>query len=165
MKKVTIVSVLVLGGVAAIGYAFYAYASRQAKLLQDYSYKILNFSIDTFDLQKIKGTISVLFGSKSDVEVVVQEFILDFYFNGKKVGYLEDNTEFIIPAKGMTTIPFQYTLNPQLVFTNAVDIVSYALRQKDASISVRGYAKLKSGFIGATLPISYDTTIKEILSE
>jgi hypothetical protein len=107
----------------------------------------------------------VLFGSQSDVEVVVQSFILDFYFNGKKVGYLEDTTEFVIPAKGYTTIPFKYTLNPQLIFSNAVDIVSYALRQKDASISVRGYAKLKSGFVKVALPISYDTTIKQILSD
>lgn len=164
MKR-TVVSILVLGGVAGFGYALYAYAKRQASLLQDYTYRIVDFTMDEFDLKKIKGKISVLFSSKSDVEVVVQSFILDFYFNGKKVGYIEDNTEFVIPAKGATTIPFNYTLNPQLIFTNAVDIVSYALRQKDASISVRGFAKLKSGFISATLPISYDTTIKEILSD
>jgi hypothetical protein len=163
MKK-AVVSVLVLGGVAGFGYALYTYAKRQASLLQDYTYRIVDFKIDTFELQKIKGSISVLFSSKSDVEVVVQNFILDFEFNGKKVGYLEDNTEFVIPAKGSTTIPFNFTLNPQLIFSNAVEIVSYALRQKDASISVKGFAKIKSGFISATLPISYNTTIKEILS-
>ena len=164
MKR-TLVSVLVLGGVAGFGYALYAYAKKQASLLQDYTYRVVDFSIDTFELKKIKGSISVLFSSKSDVEVVVQNFILDFEFNGKKVGYLEDNTEFVIPAKGSTTIPFKFTLNPQLIFSNAVDIVSYALRQKDASISVKGFAKLKSGFISATIPISYNTTIKEILSD
>lgn len=165
MKKGAVVGLVAISGVAVIGYALYAYAKKQATLLQSYTYKIVDFKIDTFDLQKIKGSISVLFGSQSDVEVVVQNFILDFYFNGKKVGYLEDTTQFVIPAKGKTTIPFQYTLNPQLIFNNAVDIISYALRQKDASISVRGYAKLKSGFVTATLPISYDTTIKQILSD
>lgn len=164
MKKSSAIGFLVVSGVAVIGYALYAYAKRQASLLQDYTYKIVDFTLDDLDLQKVKGKISVLFSSKSDVEVVVQNFILDFYFNGKKVGYIEDSSEFVIPAKGMTTIPFNYTLNPQLIFSNAVDIVSYALREKDASVSVRGYAKLKSGFIGATLPISYDTTIKQILS-
>lgn len=165
MKKSTIIGVSILGGVAVFGYALYAYAKKQAMLLENYVYKIVDFKMTEFDLQKIKGSISVWFGSKSDVEIVVEKFILDFYFNGKKVGYIEDTTPFVIPAKGYTTIPFKYTLNPQLVISNAVDIVSYALRQKDASVSVRGYAKLKSGFVSATLPISYDTTIKEILAD
>lgn len=165
MKKSTIVGLSILGGVSVFGYAIYAYAKKQAMLLENYVYKIVDFKMDTFDAQKIKGTISVWFGSKSDIEVVIDKFILDFYFNGKKVGYIEDTTSFVIPANGFTTIPFQYTLNPQLVFSNAVDIVAYALRQKDAAISVRGYAKVKSGFVSATLPISYDTTIKEILAD
>ena len=165
MKKSTIVGLSILGGVSVFGYALYAYAKKQAMLLENYVYKIVDFKMDTFDAQKIKGTISVWFGSKSDIEVVIDKFILDFYFNGKKVGYIEDTTPFVIPANGFTTIPFQYTLNPQLVFSNAVDIIAYALRQKDAAISVRGYAKVKSGFVSATLPISYDTTIKEILAD
>jgi len=162
-KKILIVSML--GGVAAFGYFLYAYAKKQAELLAKYDYKIVGFKIDNFDLQMIKGSISINFGSKSDVEVKIEQFILDFYFNGQKVGYLEDTTPFVIPAKGSTVIPFSYTLNPQLILGNVADIVAYAFRKKDASISVRGYAKLKSGFVKATLPISYDTTIKEILSE
>jgi len=136
MTKGKVIGIAILSGVAVFGYALYAYAKRQAMLLENYEYKIVDFKMDTFDLQKIK-----------------------------KVGYIEDTTPFVIPAKGYTTIPFKYTLNPQLVINNAVDIVSYALRQKDAAISVRGYAKLKSGFVSATLPISYDTTIKEILAD
>jgi hypothetical protein len=58
-----------------------------------------------------------------------------------------------------------YTLNPQLIFGNVTDILAYTLRQKDAAISVRGYATLKSGFVKATLPLTYDTTIKEILRD
>ena len=164
MKK-SIVGFSILGGVAVFGYALYAYFKRQATLLQNYEYKIVDFKIDTFDLHKIKGSISVFFGSKSDVEVVIKQFLIDFYFNGKKIGYIEDNTPFVIPARGYTTIPLNFTLNPQLVISNAVDIVSYALNKKDAAISVRGFAKLKSGFVKATIPISYDTTIKEILAD
>lgn len=163
MKRSTVIGLAIFGGVAAFGFALYTYAKKQASLLQNYQYKIQDFTIDTFDLKKIKGKISVFFASESDIEVVVQQFYLDFYFNGKKVGYLEDTTEFVIPAKGSTVIPFNYTLNPQLVFTNVGDIVAYTFRQKDASISVQGYVKLKSGFVRATLPILYNTTVKEIL--
>lgn len=165
MRKGTIVGLSILSGVAVFGFALYYYAKRQIALLENYKYRIVNFKIDTFDKTKIKGSISVFFGSESDIEVVIEQFYLDFYFNEQKVGYLEDTTPFVIPAKGSTIISFNYTLNPQLVLGNAADIISYAFRQKDAAISIRGFAKLKSGFVKATLPISYDTTIKELLAD
>jgi LEA14-like dessication related protein len=154
----------ILAGVGLFAYSIYAYVKKQKDLLEQFSYKITDFSLDTFNIQIIKGQIKVLFISLSDVEVTVQEFYLDFFFNGERVGYLEDVTAFIIPARGRTEIPFEYTLNPQLIFPNITDILSYTLKSKDASISVRGYATLKSGFVKATLPITYNTTIKEILS-
>jgi LEA14-like dessication related protein len=163
MKTRNIVGLSILGGVGVFAYALYAYAKKQASMLENYDYKIVDFKIDTLDLQSVKGEISILFSSKSDVEVVIEEFYLDFYFNGEKVGYLEDATPFVLPAQGSTIIPLKYTLNPQLVFGNISDIISYTFNQKDAGISIRGYARLKSGFIKATLPIEYNTTIKEIM--
>lgn len=163
MNTRNIVGLSILGGVGVFAYALYAYAKKQASMLENYDYKIADFKIDTLDLQSVKGEISILFSSKSDVEVVIEEFYLDFYFNGEKVGYLEDATAFVLPAQGTTTIPLKYTLNPQLVFGNISDIISYTFNQKDAAISIRGYARLKSGFIKATLPIEYNTTIKEIM--
>jgi hypothetical protein len=164
MKTRNIVGLSILGGVGVFAYALYAYVKKQATLLESYDYKILDFKIGTFDLQAVKGEISILFTSNSDVEVLIQEFYLDFYFNSEKVGYLEDATSFVIPARGSAIIPLKYTLNPQLVLGNVTDIISYSFNQKDAAISVRGYARLKSGFIKATLPIEYNTTIKEIMS-
>lgn len=163
MKTSTILGITFIGGVSVIGYAFFVYARKQAALLKNYDYKIINFKIDTINLQLINGSISIFFSSKSDVEIIVQEFILRFYFNGKEVGYLEDQSAFVIPSRGSTTIPFRFSLNPQLVLKNITDIVSYSLRQKDAAISIRGHAKVKSGFFKVSVPIEYDTTIKEIL--
>ena len=162
MKKVGWV---IVGGVAAFGIALYAYVRKQAMLLENYTYKIVDLKIETFDLQKIKGKISVFFGSQADIEVLVEEFYLDFYFNNEKVGYLQDDTKFVIPAKGSTVIPLGFTLNPQIIFSNATDIFAYTFSKKDAAISIRGFAKLRSGFISATLPIEYDSTIREILAD
>ena len=164
MKKASVIGLVVVLGAGAFAYGLYEYVRRQKALLEQFTYKITNLKLDTFNLQLIKGQIFVLFSSISDIEVTVKEFYLDFYFNGEKVGYLEDVTEFIIPARGTTEIPFEFTLNPQFIFRNIGDIVSYTMSQKDASISVQGYATLKSGFVKATLPIKYDTTIKEILN-
>lgn len=165
MKRSSIIGWSILGGVAVFGFALYSYAAKQAQLLQNYSYRIVDLTFDTFDLQKIKGKISVMFGSQSDIEVTVEQFYLDFYFNNERVGYLEDVTPFIVPAKGSTVISLNYTLNPQLVLGNLGDILSYAFRKKDGAVSIRGYAKLKSGFVKATLPITFDTTLREILAD
>jgi len=169
MKRGFIIGATILTGVAAFGFALYYYAKKQVSLLEGYQYKIHSFKIQTFDLQKIKGTISVYFASNTDIEVLVEKFYLDFYFNGVQVGYIEDVTPFIIPARttnslGSTIIDFNFTLNPKLVIGNAADIIGYVLRQKDALIAVSGYGKLKSGFVKATLPIVYNTTLNEILA-
>jgi hypothetical protein len=164
MNKKTIIALAILGGVSLFGYSIYYYFQRQVDLLKQFEYKIINFTLDTLSLDLIKGKLNVLFSSVADIEVTVTEFYLDFYFDGNRVGYLQDVSKFIIPAHGSTQIAFEYTLNPHLIFGSVGDIIAYTTKQKDAAISVRGYASMKSGFISATLPIIYDTTVKEIMS-
>jgi len=154
----------IIAGLGLFGYALYRYFKVQADLLKNFSYKILDFGIERADFQVVKGQLSVLFKSDADVEVVVKKFIVDFYLNGVRIGYIEDTNEFIVPARSESVIPFQYTLNPQLVFGSAVDIISIALQTNDQIFEVDGYATLKSGIFTVSLPIKYRTTLKEILS-
>jgi hypothetical protein len=161
--KKTLIGVGILGGLGTFVYAFYAYANRQAKLLEDFTWKLMGVNFDSYSLQAVKGKVEILFTSKSDVEVQIQKFVMTFYFNGAEVGYIEDTTPFIIPARGTAPINFSFTLNPQLVFGNVTNIINYALQKEDASVSLRGFASIKSGFVSATLPITYDSTIKCIL--
>jgi hypothetical protein len=163
LKKGLVISGI-LTGLGLFAYAFYRYAKQQTALLENYTYKILRIKFDVVNLQVIKGKVNILFSSSSDIEVIVSEFYMDFYFNNKKVGYLTDATQFVIPARGSAEIPLDFTLNPQVIFSSATDILAFTLKKQDAAVSVIGYATLKSGFITATLPITYDTTIKEILS-
>jgi hypothetical protein len=123
----------------------------------------MGVNFDSYSLQAVKGKVEILFTSKSDVEVQIQKFVMTFYFNGAEVGYIEDTTPFIIPARGTAPINFSFTLNPQLIFGNVTSIINYALQKEDASVSLRGFASIKSGFVSATLPITYDSTIKCIL--
>jgi LEA14-like dessication related protein len=124
----------------------------------------LDLSVTTFNAQIVKGVIKINFTNNSDIEVAVNEFLLDFYFNGEYIGYLQDTTPFIIPIRNSTPISFEFTLNPQLILSNISDILLFSVKAKDATFSVRGKAKVKSGFISTTMPIEFDTTIKEILS-
>ena len=154
---------LIIGGVGLAGFALYSYVMKQKNLLEQFTYKITKFKISTINMQLIKGDIGVQFTSISDVEIIINEFYLDFYFNGKRVGYLQDESPFVIPARGTIEIPFAYTLNPKLIIGNSADILAYTLKQKDAAISVQGKVSIKSGFVKAVLPVRYDTTIQEIL--
>lgn len=153
-----------LSGVGLFGYAIYKYLKIQADLLSKFTYSIVDFGIEQADLQTIKGKLSVLFKSDADLEVEVSDFYVDFYLNGYKIGYIQDINKFIIPAHGQSIIPFSYTLNPQLVLGNIVQIVTQSINLKDETFEVIGYASVKSGFIKVTLPIEYRTTLNEIMS-
>jgi hypothetical protein len=161
--KNTIISVGILGGVGAFVYAFYAYANRQAKLLEDFTWKLMGIKFDSYSLQAVKGKVEILFSSESDVEIEIEKFIMTINFNLAEVGYIEDSTPFIIPARGTAPISFNFTLNPQLIFGNVTNIINYALQKEDAAVSLRGFVSIKSGFVKASIPITYDSTIKCIL--
>ena len=163
------VGAILLGSVAVIAGSLLYYFKKQADLLSLFQYKILSVNIDNFTSELITGKVNVLFTSVSSIEVTINEFYLDFYFDGNKVGFLQDVTPFIIPAStgtvaGQAQIPFSFSLSPQLVIGDVSDILAYTLKQKDANISLRGYASIQSGFIKATLPITYDTTVQQLLS-
>jgi len=163
------VGAIILGSFAIIGGGLVYYFKKQADLIALFQYKILSITVDNFDPALITGNVTILFTSVSNIEVTINEFYLDFYFDGNKVCFIQDVTPFIIPAAsgsiaGSAQIPFAYSLNPQLVIGGTGDILSYTLKQKDAAISLRGYAAVQSGFIKATIPVSYDTTVQKLLS-
>ena len=163
MNKKNIIIASIVGGVGILAYSIYHYIKKQTDLVQQFDYRILGVRFSDFSLNLIKGTISILFTSKADIEVEVRAFLLTLFFNGKEVGYIEESSAFIIPARGSSTIDLDFTLNPQLIVGNAVELIEYSTRTKDASIYIKGIARLKSGFISVTLPIEYSTTLSELL--
>lgn len=152
----------ILVGVGLFGYAIYKYFANQVSLLKEFGWKVLDFNITDIDLQVIKGNITFRFSSIADLELIVSQFYLDFEMNGKRVGYLEDLRTFIIPAKGYSDITFQYTLNPQYIIKDAVDIILFSTKNSDAVITFDGYAKVSSGFIKATIPVKCDCSVKNL---
>lgn len=161
MKK-GLTAAAIIGGVSLFGYALYKYFTRQVDLLKQFDWKVLDFTLDTLDLKVLKGTIKFRFSSISDVELIINKFYLDVYVNGERVGYIEDVNTFIIPARGYTDISFAYTVNPQFIIKNVVDIVVFTSKNNDAIITFDGYAKIKSGFINATVPIKSDCSVKNL---
>ena len=162
MKKY-LLGTAIIGGVGLIAYSIYRYFTIQAELLKNFEYKILGIKLTKFSFSAINGTLKLLFTSTADLEIEVKEFILDFYLDGERIGYLQESSQFIIPARGTTPIDLDFTINPQLIIGNALDLITFTAQKKDATFKVSGFAKVKSGFINVTLPIEYETSVREML--
>lgn len=161
MKK-GLTALAIVGGISLFGYAIYKYFVNQVNLLKEFSWKVIDFSFDVADLQVIKGVIKFRFASIADLELTISKLYLDVYINGDRVGYVEDVNTFIIPARGYNDIPLAYTIDPQYLIKNLVDIVVYSTKLKDAIITFDGYAQVKSGFISATIPIKSNCSVKNM---
>lgn len=153
---------IILGGVVLIGGTIYAYFKRQYDLLTDFEWKVINLKFDTISLTLLKGKILYRFTNKSDIEITISNFYLDMYLNNTYIGYLEDTRVFVIPARGYNDIEFGFSLNPQLVIKNAVDIISFGTRLKDATFSFTGAITARSGFVKASVPIDCDCSVKNM---
>jgi hypothetical protein len=164
MNKKLIIGGAILGGLGIFAYSIYRYIKVQTSLLENYKYEIKDFRVQKFGTDLIKGQIDVAFTSESDIEVLIKEFALKFYFNGAEVGFLQDIRELVIPAKATSLITLDFTLDPNKILPNITDIIAYSLKQKDAQISVIGFAKLKSGFIEVSLPIKFESSVSELLA-
>lgn len=162
MSRKIVATAGIIGGLALIGYSIYYYIKKQTELIQNFTYRIVGIDFTNLDLNLVKGNLTVAFTNTSDIEVYVSQFYVDFYFNGEFVGYLEDYTPFIIKARQTTPVTSEFTLNPQLVLGNITNIVLFSSTMKDASFKVIGQAKVKSGFISVTVPIEFETTLREL---
>lgn len=159
MKKI----LLAVGGLSLLGFGLYKYFKTQADLLTKLSWKIQGFKIRKFSFQELAIDVNFLFTSVADLEAKIEKLYLDLYLEGKNVGYIMEEKEFIIPAKGSSSIPIFVSINPQAVFKNIIDFTLNIGKNKDVKFKMDGFASIKSGFISTTLPIKYETTLKEYL--
>lgn len=162
MKKTTAVGLLILAGLGLATYGIINYFKQQANLLKEFTWKITSFQLNKITLQEVQGSIVIRFSSISNLEFIIEKFYLDVYINGQPAGYVNDITQSLIPANGNSDIPIAFNVAPQYLFTDATDILAYTLKQKDAIITLNGYAAVKSGFISATLPIKCNCSVQNL---
>jgi hypothetical protein len=162
MNKKAVATVGIIGGLALIGFSIYYYIKRQTDLIKNFTYVITGINFTTFNLSLIKGDITIAFTNTSDIEVLVNEFYVDFFFNDEYVGYLEDKTPFVIKNRETTPVTTEFTLNPQIILGNITNIAVFTTQFKDAAFKVSGKARVKSGFISVTVPVEFRTTLREL---
>jgi LEA14-like dessication related protein len=154
---------LAIAGFGLLGYGLYRYFTAQARMLLDFTYSYSGFKIKKISLNELNFDLIIRFQSKADLEAKIQKMYFDIYIQDVNVGYLIEEKPFIIPAHGSSDIPLTFSVNPQSVFKDIVGIGIGIAQMKDVKIKLDGYAKIKTGILTLTLPVKYETTIKEYL--
>lgn len=157
--------ILAFLGLGLIGYSLYRYVTIQKDLISKYTYEIKGLKFKKIQKDVVEADLIVRFSSIADLEVKVKKFYVDFYVNQILVGNFEDMEEFTILANDSVDIPVTLKFNPQLIFTNIIDLSFISFNIKDIAFSVRGFADVSSGFVSATIPVDYSSTFKQIMSE
>jgi hypothetical protein len=159
MKK----ALLILGSVGLLGYGLYRYFKTQADILKNFTWKISGFKIIRFNANELAIDLTFLFSSSADLEATINKLYLDLYLDGKNVGFITESKKFIIPAHGSTNIPLHISVSPQIIFKNLIDLTLGAYKNKDLRFKLSGYVNVKSGILSTTIPVEYETSIKEYL--
>lgn len=159
-----IIKTVIVGGVIVAAGAVGYYYTRQISLLKSLKYKLISFNLG--DITGTTGTATMIFRifSDSTISAQVQELYIDVFINGKKLGTIEDNVPFIIPAKGYSDVNLAVTFSPQLILADALNLLTDYLGSQDFAINLNGYVKVKTAFISVSVPFTYDTTLKQIMS-
>jgi LEA14-like dessication related protein len=164
MKNNVISTLALIGGIGLLSYGFYAYIRRQKQLLTDFEYKVLGVKILDANFDNVALELNIRFENKSEIEVVVNSFNLDFMINDIVVGKLTDTDSFVISAKDFSEIPMRIDFDPKLLTNNIIDIVNLTLEGQDVFFSAKGNANIKSSFVRTKVPIDFVTSWSEIIS-
>ena len=159
MVKKLLWSVALIAGIGGIGYGIYYYFQQQAALMKQFQYKILGVTFNQVDENAVNGILTFRFTSISSLSITINQFFLNMYVSGVNVGFIDDTTPFILPAgttakPSSSDIPFNFNIDPTLVFNNVPDIASIIIGQSDVIITMIGYISFQSGIIQATIPVN-----------
>lgn len=155
---------LALSLVAAAGAGLYFYYKKQVGLLMQYTIKLAGFNILAVSKDLVRLRITLRFFNASNLECEIQHVYGDVYLKGQNVGFFEDVNAFVIPMKGESDVPIEFAFSPVRILKNAAEFALELGITKDMPIEVKGYATVKTAFLKATLPFSYQTTLKAYLA-
>ena len=159
----TLKTVSLLAGLGIIGYAIYRYYQKQVDFLKDITYQITGIKIREFTKKKVSLDISAVIFNASNVEATVSQMYLDVIINGIKVGNVNEVKEILVKPKQSTIIQFNFSFDPSLIAKNIVDLVTLSVAAKDIVLDIKGYIRVKSGFLSSALPFEYRNNLKSFI--
>lgn len=156
-------TIALVTGIGLIGYSVYRYYQKQINFLKDITYQITGIKIREFSKQKVSLDISALIFNASNVEATVSQMYLDVFINGVAVGNVNEIKDILILPKQSTVVQFNFSFDPSKIAKNIVDLVTLTVAAKDIIIDIKGYIRVKSGFLSTALPFEYRNNLKSYL--
>jgi LEA14-like dessication related protein len=155
----------VIAGVSLIGYALYRYYQKQINFIKDITYQITGLKVREFSKNKVSLDISAVIFNASNVEATVTQMYLDVFINGIRVGNVNEVKDINILPKKSSNIEFNFAFDPQLIAKNIVDLITLTISAKDVVIDIKGYIRVKSGFLSSSVPFEYQNNLKSYLKK
>lgn len=155
-------TLIIIGGVAFLA-GLALYLRRQFQLLAEYDYKIVGFRLRKLSGNQTTFDVTTRIFNKSNIEASVNKIFLEIFVENNKVGFVTEEGQWLIPAKGSTDIQMKITVNPQLLLKSATTVILSGVKQKDLNFTLKGYANVSSGFLSTTIPITYSDKVSAYL--
>jgi LEA14-like dessication related protein len=154
---------LVISGLAVIGYALVRYYKQQINFLKDITYKVVGLKVVKISMDNISLDITNRIYNASNVEATIKEMYLDFTINGIKVGNVNDVKDIVVLPAKTTDATYRFSFDPRLVLGNIVNLVTLTIAAKDMTFEAKGFVKVESGFVKATIPFEYKNNFKSLI--
>lgn len=163
MKKIR--PLLIFGGISVIGFALYRYYTKQINFLKEITYQVIGVKIRSITASQVSLDITTRIFNASNVEATVKEMFLDFSINEAMVGNVTEVKDILILPSKSTDVTFNFSFNPRLVGKNLLDIVTRTVGAKDVIFDIKGYIKVRSSFITASIPFEYRNNFKNLIKK
>lgn len=160
MKKAIIISSIVI----LLGAGVYFFYKRQVDALYDMGYNILGFQVNKVSETETIVNVKVRITSDSTIEAEVRDVDLDAYIDGIKCGKVYENSVIVIPAKGYSDIDIKVVANLKEIGVNGLTLLGQLWANKDAMLTLKGTARVKTAFLSFKVPVDYTESIKYLLS-
>jgi len=158
---------IIIGGVvslvAFIGYYLY----KQSKLISS-----LCYDFSSTDFLGRDGTTSNLalnfeFSNYSDIPITITGYDINAFIDGRMVGKLINEEEFVIPAKGKAQVRFVAEADTQVALGQFLgSFLTQLIDQIQSVFTIKGNVSAKMGFIKVdNYPIEYTWNTDEIISD
>jgi LEA14-like dessication related protein len=156
---------LLVGGIAAIGYALYRYFGVQMRFIKDVQYKVTGVKILSLAKDKVELEVTTQVFNASNVEFTIQEIDINVFLNGVNVAAVQNDVDIFVAPNGLSFFSFNFIFDPKSLGKDIISIATAYFSMKDLYIDVIGNMRVKSAFLAANVPYTYRNNLKNILKK
>lgn len=158
---------LVLGGLASIGYAFYYYFKKQVALVMNFDYKIKDAKILNLTKEGAKLDVAVEVTNKSSLGVQILGYDLTFKYKGVELGKTQSNQPFQVNPDSSFVVQALGDISFKNAGTVLLPFVTDVINRKPMDIEIDGFINVE--FSGLSRKVEFNnqkiTYSKDVLAD